>query len=484
MSLRTRLLASLALTLAIALVVAGVLVVQLTRASLIERVDRELLSITDGATRLQRLTALTGSDTEAGRRMAVMRLDQRGNVTRAFPSGFSEAPDPLPALPVYPAGIPAEAFGTIQQRPSVDGSMQYRVLTEPGDKANVILAVAAPMAGIEAAERALIRTMLTVGAFAMAGLLVAAWFVIRRGLLPLERIAATADQIAAGDLSHRAGIPHDSTEVGRLGTAFDSMLDQIETSFEEQHRALDAKERSEDRLRRFVADASHELRTPLTTVRGYADLYHAGGLADPGDLGTAMDRIGTESRRMAALVEDLLLLARLDEGRPIRRDPVDLSRIADDAVSDLRAIEPDRPVVGAIDPGVVVPGDDDRLRQVLANLVANVRVHAGLRTPVEIVLRAGEADTELRVVDHGPGIDPELGPRVFDRFYRADPGRSRDNGGTGLGLAIVAAIVAAHGGRLWHEATPGGGATFVVRLGITAGSQPPSGGRTVAEPSL
>jgi two-component system OmpR family sensor kinase len=483
-SLRTRLLASLALTLAIALVVAGVLVVQLTRTSLIERLDRELLSIMDGATKIQRLTDLTSSDTEAGRRMAVMRLDKRGNVTRAFPSGFAEDPDPLPALPVYPAGIPAEAFGTIQQRPSVDGSMQYRVLTERGDKANVILAVGAPMAGIEAAERALVRTMLIVGAIAMAVLLVVAWFVIRRGLLPLERIATTADEIAAGDLSHRAGVPHDDTEVGRLGTAFDSMLDQIETSFDEQQQALDAKERSEDRLRCFVADASHELRTPLTTVRGYAELYRAGGLADPGELDTAMDRIGTESRRMAALVEDLLLLARLDEGRPIRRDPVDLSRIADDAVSDLRAVEPDRPVVGAIEPGVVVPGDDDRLRQVLANLVANVRVHTGPGTPVEVVLGVDGADAELRVVDHGPGIDPEPAPRVFDRFYRADAGRSRDSGGTGLGLAIVAAIVAAHGGQLWHEATPGGGATFVVRLGITAASQQPPGRRTVTEPSL
>jgi two-component system OmpR family sensor kinase len=153
-------------------------------------------------------------------------------------------------------------------------------------------------------------------------------------------------------------------------------------------------------------------------------------------------------------------------------------------VADLRAIEPERPVVSAIDTGVVVPGDDDQLRQVLANLVANVRVHAGPGTPVEIVLRAGGGDAELRVVDHGPGIDAELAPRVFDRFYRADAGRSRDNGGTGLGLAIVAALVAGHGGQLWHEATPGGGATFVVRLGITAGSQQPPGGRTVTEPSL
>jgi two-component system OmpR family sensor kinase len=251
------------------------------------------------------------------------------------------------------------------------------------------------------------------------------------------------------------------------------MLDQIETSFDEQQRALEAKHRSEAQLRRFVADASHELRTPLTAVRGYADLYRAGGLAEPEAMATAMDRIGTESRRMAALVDDLLLLARLDQGRPIRRDPVDLSRIAEDAVHDLRAIDPERPVAWSIDPGLVVAGDDDRLRQVVGNLVANVRVHAGPAAAVEVGLRAVDGEAELRVVDHGQGIGPAHGARVFDRFYRADAGRSRDSGGTGLGLSIVASLVHAHGGRLWHEATPGGGATFAVRLplGFTAGSQ-------------
>ncbi|MCJ7710217.1 MAG: HAMP domain-containing histidine kinase, partial [Chloroflexi bacterium] len=340
-----------------------------------------------------------------------------------------------------------------------------------------------PMTSVAAADAALVRTMLVVGALAMGGLMAVAWLVIRRDLLPLERIATTADEIAAGDLSHRAGIPRDGSEVGRLGTAFDRMLDQIETAFGEQQRALASKEWSEDRLRRFVADASHELRTPLTTVRGYADLYRAGGLEDRGALDTAMDRIGTESRRMAALVEDLLLLARLDQGRPIRRDPVDLAHIADDAVADLRAIEPDRPVAGAIDRPVVVTGDDDRLRQVLANLLANVRVHAGPGTPVEVVLRTDDADAELRVVDHGPGIGLDHGPRVFDRFYRAGPGRSRERGGAGLGLSIVVAIISAHGGRIWHEPTPGGGATFVVRLGMTGGSQRPPSERTVREPT-
>ena len=278
----------------------------------------------------------------------------------------------------------------------------------------------------------------------------------------------TAEEIAGGDLSHRAGVPHDGSEVGRLGTAFDSMLDQIEGSFARQQAA-------QAQLRRFVGDASHELRTPLTAVRGYADLYRAGGLDDPGELSIAMDRIGTESRRMAALVDDLLLLARLDQGRPVRRDPVDLARIVDDAVHDLRAVDPDRTVAAALERPLVVTGDDDRLRQVVGNLLANVRVHAGPATPVQVAARTVDREAELRVVDHGPGVDPAHGARVFDRFYRADAGRSRDRGGTGLGLSIVASLVHAHGGRLWHEATPGGGATFVVRLPLTATSQPAPG---------
>jgi two-component system OmpR family sensor kinase len=404
-----------------------------------------------------------------------MRLDRTGTITRAFPSGFASEPDPLPELPVYRTGIPASAFGVVEQRPSVDGSIDYRVLTERGARPNAIVAIAAPMTAIQAAERELVRTMLVVGLAAMGAILVVAWIVIRRDLLPLERIAATAERIAAGDLGHRAGVPHDDTEVGRLGSAFDTMLDQIETSFDQQQRALEAKDRSEAQLRRFVADASHELRTPLTAVRGYADLYRAGGLADPEAMAIAMDRIGTESRRMAALVDDLLLLARLDQGRPIRRDPVDLSRIVEDAAHDLRAVDPGRPLAAAIEPALVVAGDDDQLRQVVGNLVANVRVHAGPATAVELVLRAIEGSAELRVVDHGPGIDPADGLRVFDRFYRADAGRSRDSGGTGLGLSIVASLVHAHGGRLWHEATPGGGATFVVSLPFTAGSQPVPG---------
>jgi two-component system, OmpR family, sensor kinase len=483
MSLRARLLLSLTAILAGALVVAGVLLVGLTRTSLVARMDQELLSAASGGTRIQKLGDLAATDAAAGRRLAVLRLDRQGRVVRALPSGFASDPDPLPLLPAYTDGIPADAYGRIDQRESVDGSIEYRVLLAQV-RPNLVVAVAAPMATIDEAQQALVRTMLVVGVLAMAAMLLLGWLVLRLGLLPLERIADTAEAISAGDLSHRAGVPHDGTEVGRLGAAFDTMLDQIQGAFDEQKSALEAAERSEGRLRRFVADASHELRTPLTTVRGYADLYRAGGLTEPDALATAMDRIGSESRRMGSLLDDLLLLARLDQGRPLRTDAVDLGRLVDEAVADMRVLEPDRVISVTLDRGVVVIGDQDRLRQVVGNLLANVRVHAGPGTPVEVGLTQDGGDAELRVVDHGPGIEPEDGARVFDRFYRADPGRSRERGGTGLGLPIAASIVAAHGGRMWHEATPGGGATFVVRLGPTGGSQPVPGGRTVDAPTL
>ncbi len=480
MSLRVRLVLALAVIVGAALLVSGALLAHLTRAALVDRIDQELVSVATTTGRIDRLGELTETSADAGRRLAVLRLDENGSVRTALPSGFASDPDPLPVLPVYPDGIPAGAYGTVATRSSADGSLEYRVITAQaraggrGDRAGII-AVAAPLATVDEAQQALLRTMLIVGAAAMLITIGLAWLVIRRGLLPLERMTRTAEEISAGDLAHRAGIPHDDTEVGRLGAAFDTMLDSVEDAFAEQAAALDAKARSEDQLRRFVADASHELRTPLTAVRGYADLYRAGGLADPADLDRAMDRIGTESRRMGDLVEDLLLLARLDQGRPLRRDRVDLSRVTADAVADAHAVEPHRPIDAAIDAGIVVTGDEDRLRQVVGNLLANGRIHTPAGSPLAVTLArmpGGEETAELRVVDHGPGIDPAVGARVFDRFYRTDTGRSRGTGGTGLGLSIVASLVHAHGGAVGHEPTPGGGATFVVQLPIAGEPAP------------
>ncbi|MFN8631542.1 MAG: histidine kinase dimerization/phospho-acceptor domain-containing protein [Chloroflexota bacterium] len=350
MSLRLRLVASLGAVLAVALISAGILLVGLVRVGLVDRVDRELTSFASSGAPLQRLLTAESSDSASGRRIAVIRLNRQGSVTNTLPSGFADDPDPLPALPNYTGGVPAGDIGRVMELPSVDGSMRYRVVLVSG-KLGAVLALAAPLTGLEATMQTLVRFLLFVGIATIAIVLLVAWLIVRRGLLPVERVADAADRIAEGDLTHRTGVPHDATEVGRLGAAFDGMVDQLQGAFSQQHQALAAKQDSEDRLRRFVADASHELRTPVTAIRGYAELYRAGGLADPAALDGAMGRIEGESKRMGALVDDLLLLARLDQGRPLRRDAVDLSKVCLDAVADLRAAGPSHPVVGDVEPG-------------------------------------------------------------------------------------------------------------------------------------
>jgi two-component system, OmpR family, sensor kinase len=461
MSLRGRLLLWLGGLLAVALLVTGTTVVGVTRANLVAQLDAELRSINvrgQGMGGMRR-----GADDPTGRRIAYLLLGRNGGILASVPSGFEGAPDPLPTLPAFPAEGPSALAGRIVQQPSADGSLNYRMLFANARQGRVLV-LAAPMQGVDAAIGALVRNLLVVGGLAVTAVVAAGWLILRRGLRPLETIAASADRIATGDLAHRAGVPHDSSEAGRLGAAFDAMLDGIQAAFQRQEAALDAKERSEERLRRFVADASHELRTPITAVRGYADLYRAGGLDDPAELERAMARIGTESRRMGALIEDMLLLARLDQGRPLRRDTVNLSTVVSDALDDARAVEPMRPISGDVQPGVVVAGDEDRLRQVIGNLLANVRVHTASDTPVDVSLAISDGFAEVAVVDHGPGVEPAHADRIFDRFYRVDPGRSRDRGGSGLGLSIVSSVVDAHEGSITHAPTPGGGATFSVRL--------------------
>jgi two-component system OmpR family sensor kinase len=290
--------------------------------------------------------------------------------------------------------------------------------------------------------------------------------------MPLERIAATAGDIAGGDLSRRVEPAEPDTEIGRLGLALNAMLTQIETAFAE--RAA-----SEDRLRRFVADASHELRTPLTAIRGYAELFRRGAAERPEDLARAMRRIEDEAARMGLLVEDLLLLARLDQGRPLEQGPVDLVAVAGDALADLSAIDPARPVTYEHPAALVVPGDEARLRQVAGNLLTNARVHTPEGTAVHVRVRASDGQAILEVADEGPGLPAGEEATVFERFYRADAARARtgpsgaSGGGTGLGLSIVAAIVAAHGGTVHAGSPPSGrGAYFLVALPSTPPDPP------------
>jgi two-component system OmpR family sensor kinase len=280
---------------------------------------------------------------------------------------------------------------------------------------------------------------------------------VRLGLRPLGRIEQTAGAIAAGDLSQRIENSDPRTEVGRLGGALNEMLAQIERAFAE-------RERSENRLRQFVADASHELRTPLTSVRGYAELFRRGASDRPEDLRVVMRRIEDDAARMGVLVEDMLLLARLDQGRPLEREPVDLGAIAADLADDARMLHPDWPVELRVDGETIVTGDELRLRQALGNLLANARAHTPQGTPVTVAVTGNGQVVTVEVADRGPGIDAEDLPRVFERFYRADPSRSRASGGSGLGLSIVASIAEAHSGEAAVTSEAGQGATFTLSI--------------------
>lgn len=308
----------------------------------------------------------------------------------------------------------------------------------------------------------------TLAALAAAG--AACAYVVRRQLRPLETIARTADLIGAGELTRRVPSADPRSEVGRLSKALNTMLTQLESSFA-------AQTASQRRLRQFVADASHELRTPLAAVRGYAELFRRGADRRPEDLATVVSRIESEAARMGSLVDEMLLLARLDEEPQLRREPVDVAALAADAVADAQAVAPDRPlsleVSDAADGGVSAFGDAERLRQVFGNLLSNVRSHTPDGTPARVRVDRADDYATVTVFDAGPGLEPEHRAHVFDRFYRADPGRARDHGGNGLGLSIVSAIAEAHGGTVSVSQAPEGGAAFEVRLPLSPESAPP-----------
>jgi two-component system OmpR family sensor kinase len=274
-------------------------------------------------------------------------------------------------------------------------------------------------------------------------------------------MGGVAADIAAGDLSRRVEPATPKTEIGRLGLALNGMLSQIEAAFAERTQ-------SNQRLRRFIADASHELRTPLTSIRGYSEMLRRGAAESLADSDLARRRIEEESVRMSVLVDDMLLIARLDQGRPLERNPVDLQLIARDAAADARAVAPQREITLSANGSVVVEGDDTRLRQVLGNLVRNALVHTPQQTPVEISVSTEDGVGRISVVDHGPGLRPDEVERIFEPFYRADPSRSRDSGGAGLGLSIVNAVVSAHGGQVHVNETSGGGVTFEVELPLAS----------------
>ncbi len=388
----------------------------------------------------------------------------------------------------------APALGSLAQLSSHAGGRPYtvddlnsgapwRVIVRQRPGSTALVAIAVSLHQIYSTERTLLGIDAAVTGLVLLLLAALAAWVVRLGLAPLTAMEATAQQIAAGDLSRRVEDVDPHTEAGRLGLAFNAMLAQIEA-------ALAARTASEQRLRQFLADASHELRTPLTSILGFAELYRRGGTPSGPDLDEAMGRIEAEAARMAVLVGDLLLLARLDEERPLERRPVDLLAIAADAVRDAHARIPNRFVALAgfadYEDGeepVTVLGDEARLRQVATNLVANALQHTPADAAVTVRVGrdlpagagavgaavgdeppTGTPTAVLEVTDTGPGLPADQAGRVFERLYRADPSRQRTSGGTGLGLAIVAAIVSAHGGRVEMRTEPGTGAAFRVLL--------------------
>ncbi len=335
-------------------------------------------------------------------------------------------------------------------------------------RSSTIVAVAVPLADVDATLGRLVRIELIVGGLVLAVAAALALGLVRIGLRPLTDIERTAGHIADGDLSRRIADDDPGTEVGRLAGSLNVMLGRIEESFAE-------REASERRLRQFVADASHELQTPLTSVRGYAELFRRGAADRPEDLANAMRRIEAEAERMGVLVDDLLLLARLDQGRPLAREPVDLVALARELAGDSAVVAPDHPVTVEAPGEVRVVGDEVRLRQVLANLLSNARRHTPEGTRVTVgVVREG-ADAVMTVRDDGPGIPAAHVERIFERFYRQDASRARTSGGTGLGLSIVAAIAEAHGGGASVASGPGRGSVFTVRLPVDGPPVVPEG---------
>jgi len=378
------------------------------------------------------------------------------------------------APPDIPAALPFDGERVVHFTvPDDAGDRNWRVRASRLHGNRGFVLVAQPTRDLDATLTELVRNQFAGGLWVLAGITVLGWWLVRRGLRPLDRIGDTARAIGEGDLARRVESAGERTEVGRLGLALNAMLGQIEVAFAERRA-------SEERLRRFVADASHELRTPLTSIRGYAEMFRRGAADNPADAATAMRRIEQESARMADLVDELLLLARLDEGRPLECAPVDLARLAEDAVTDARAVEPDRPLRYERPPPITILGDEARLRQVLANLLANVRQHTPAGTPatVRMVSAPGEVNgrpgVRIEVADAGGGLTSEQAGKVFERFYRTDPSRSRQRGGAGLGLAIVAATVAAHGGTVGVESAVGEGATFWITMPLAGTSAPVS----------
>ncbi len=475
MSLRTRLLLAVLAASVTGLAIAGVLTFTLVTRAQLEQVDQELERAHPP---IERAAAST--------------FDRERAIREAAPGFFVELRDPEgesstvialqrpgeDAVSVAVADLPepeSESGGDGRGRRGDDEAV-YTSVASTGDHGlrvrvsrqsdGSILIIGRSLQSIEDTRERLLVVLVTAsaGAVLVAGLL-GAWLV-RVGLRPLTAVERAASEISDVDLDQRVPGDGTSTEVGRLATAINHMLDRLQGAMNQREQDVVSLQESEGRMRQFVADASHELRTPITATAAYAELFERGAKDRPDDLERAMTGIRSETSRMADLVEDLLLLAQLDEQRPITRTPVDLAAVAFESVDAATAVAPDRPVRLRVDDVAVVIGDPSRLRQVLDNLLANVRTHTPPATPCSLTVRREGDEAVVIVADEGPGMNSGDAARAFDRFHRADTSRTRASGGSGLGLSIVAAIVAAHDGSVAMSSAPGAGTTVTIRIPI------------------
>ena len=455
--IRRRLVLAITLTVALAVGLASWLVVAALEDRLVDNVDQQFSSghlvadIRGGLTDRPGFGRHRPDMLDERRQLAIVLYGPSGEVLRSVASGTRDDQDPPPD------GREIEPGDGIRTVSAVgDDGPRYRALALDLDDGSRVV-VGFSLADVDAtiAEARTIQRLFGVLAIALVALL--SWWWIRRAFAPIDGMITTAGRIADGDLTERTGVDDDRSEVGRLGAALDTMLDRIEG-------AVTQTTASEERMRRFVADASHDLRTPLTSVRGYAELYRQAP-DDPEVQRRSMDRIESEATRMSRLVDELMLLARLDEHRPAATDPVDLAVVIGEAVDAVRTVDGARTYDLDVPTGTVVQGDRDQLRQVFDNLLTNARVHTPPGTTVDVSLGAHDPDEVTVVVsDDGPGFADADRPHAFDRFWRAIRSDENPLEGSGLGLAIVASVIRAHGGTVTLDRAPTGGARFTLRL--------------------
>lgn len=485
-SLRAKLVVSLLALVLVALVVISCIGIFQLRNYLVGRADQQIQQAYAKlvpSSSIHRGTWSNSQELQIATNMIAEAFDTSGNVASVGQGFIDPGLQPNYILPLSPSWLAANAGKYVTVRA---GGTRWRTyagtVTTPDGSATYYVVVASDLTDVYHTIGELTVIDVIVSAAILLVLAIVGFAVVQTNLRPLVDIEETAGEIAKGHLNRRVAERDPRTEIGSLGHSLNMMLSQIESAFHDREESEAAAHRSEERMRRFVADASHELRTPLTTIRGFAEYYRQrGGSAQewsrdglsPEDLDRIMQRVEAEAARMGLLVEDLLMLARMDQQRPLARNPVDLLVLTADAVQDARMLAPDREIGLSVQRGAafLVHGDEPRLRQVIGNLMSNALTHTPDGTPIEVSIRSGtlrdrsaEQAVVLTVTDHGPGMTKEQAERAFERFYRVDAARTRAKGGSGLGLAIVSALVDAHGGDVSVRTAPGAGASFRVAL--------------------